>query len=77
MSYIIYDIKNIPESSGKTTLCKKLAEQLNILWVPEACRLAAEEKPINPEKIDFQFTLDNFQKMAYHLSKTKQKIAYL
>ncbi len=26
-----------PESSGKTTLCKKLAEQLNVLWVPEAC----------------------------------------
>jgi hypothetical protein len=28
--------------------------------------LAAEEKPINPEKIDFQFTLDDFQKMAHH-----------
>lgn len=55
-----------PESSGKTTLCKKLAEQLNVLWVPEACRLAAEKKPINPEKIDFQFTLDDFQKMALH-----------
>jgi len=55
-----------PESSGKTTLCKKLAEQLNILWVPEACRLAAEKKLINPEKIDFQFTLDDFQKMALH-----------
>ena len=54
------------ESSGKTTLCKKLAKQLNVLWVPEACRLAAEEKPINPDKIDFQFTLDDFQKMALY-----------
>ena len=70
-------IKNIPESSGKTTLCKKLAENLKILWVPEAFRLAAEEKPINPEKIDFQFTLDDFKKMAYHLSTTKQRITYL
>jgi nicotinamide riboside kinase len=77
MSYILYDIKNIPESSGKTTLCKKIAENLKNIWVPEPCRLAAEEKPINPEKIDFQFNLDDFKKMAYHLSKTKQKIPYL
>ena len=53
-----------PESSGKTTLCTKLAKHFNTLWVPEACRLAAEEKPINPDKIDFQFTLDDFISMA-------------
>ncbi len=28
--------------------------------------MAAEEKPINPEKIDFQFTLDDFKKMAIY-----------
>jgi len=32
-----------PESSGKTTMCIKLAEQLNTIWVPEACRLASDE----------------------------------
>lgn len=55
-----------PESSG---MCIKLAEQLNTIWVPEACRLAAEEKkPLNdcanPDAIDFQFTLDDFISMA-------------
>jgi nicotinamide riboside kinase len=70
-------IKNIPNFSGKTTLCKKIAENIKILWVPEPRRLAAEEKPINPDKIDFQFTLDDFKKMVLHLSITKQKILYL
>jgi hypothetical protein len=56
---------------------QKIAENLKNLWVPEPRRLAAEEKPINPEKIDFQFTLDDFQKMALHLSTTKQRITYL
>jgi HTH-type transcriptional repressor of NAD biosynthesis genes len=54
-----------PESSGKTTLCKKLAENFKIQWVPEACRLAAEKKQVDPNNIDFQFTLEEFQSMAY------------
>lgn len=58
-----------PESSGKTTLCKKLAENLRAFWVPEACRLAAEQKQKNDSQIDaslidFQFTIEDFKSMA-------------
>lgn len=55
-----------PESSGKTTLCKKLAERYNAIWVPEACRLAAEQRDaLNPDDIvQFSFTLADFIEMA-------------
>jgi hypothetical protein len=61
----------------KQLYAKKIAENLKNRWVPEPRRLAAKEKPINPDKIDFKFTLDDFKKMAYHLSTTKQRITYL
>lgn len=55
-----------PESSGKTTLCRKLAERFNTTWVPEACRLAAEQRDaLDPNKIvQFAFTTDDFIAMA-------------
>ena len=31
-------------SIRKTTLCTKIAKNLKIFWVPEACHLTAEEK---------------------------------
>jgi nicotinamide riboside kinase len=74
---LLYDTKFIfigYESSGKTTLCKKIDENLNFLWVSEACRMAAEEKPINPEKIDFHFTLDDFRKMAHHQNEIEYNL---
>ena len=38
--------------------------------VPFCCR----RKPINPDKIDFQFTLDDFQnEMEYNCKKQSQK----
>lgn len=55
-----------PESSGKTTLCRKLAERFNTTWVPEACRLAAEQRDaLNPNEIvQFTFTTADFVAMA-------------
>ncbi len=55
-----------PESSGKTTLCQKLAECFDTTWVPEACRLAAEQRDaLNPHDIvPFSFTLADFIAMA-------------
>jgi HTH-type transcriptional repressor of NAD biosynthesis genes len=59
-----------PESTGKTTLCQILSQRYKTLWVKEACRLMAEEKTpeINPnidgKDINFNFSLDDFIKMA-------------
>jgi len=55
-----------PESSGKTTLCRKLAERFETMWVPEACRLAAEQREaLNPNEIvPFSFTIADFIAMA-------------
>jgi hypothetical protein len=36
--------------------------------------MVAEEKPINPEKIYFQFTLDDFQKMAHHQNEMEYNL---
>jgi hypothetical protein len=36
--------------------------------------MAAEEKPINPEKIYFQFTLDDFLKMAHHQNEIEYNL---
>ena len=69
-----------PESTGKTTLCKMLSEKYETLWVQEACRLMAEEKTpeINPnieaENINFNFTLDEFIKMADRQKKEELEL---
>jgi nicotinamide riboside kinase len=64
-----------PESTGKTTLCEILSQKYKTLWVQEACRLMAEDKTpeINPnidgKDINFNFSLDDFIKMAERQNK--------
>ena len=78
-----------PESTGKTTLCKKLSTIFSTNWVCEMCRVLAEEKTpvINPNidahDIHFNFTLNDFIEMAnrqnkeeYELSKQSNKILF-
>lgn len=68
-----------PESSGKTTLCKLLSEKYNTLWVQEYCRVAAEEKlentNIDPNAINFNFTLDDFIDMAHRQNKEEYELS--
>lgn len=40
-----------PESTGKTTLAKQLAQHYNTLWVPEFSRAYAEEKLSNNKEL--------------------------
>lgn len=40
-----------PESTGKTTLAKQLAQHYNTLWVPEFSRVYAEEKLLNNKEL--------------------------
>jgi len=40
-----------PESSGKTTLCKQLAEHYNTLWVPEYAREYLQKKWDDEQKV--------------------------
>jgi NadR type nicotinamide-nucleotide adenylyltransferase len=78
-----------PESTGKTTLCKHLAEHYSTNWVKEMCRVLAEEKTteinpdINAEEINFNFTINDFVEMAnrqneeeYKLSQTANKVLF-
>jgi NadR type nicotinamide-nucleotide adenylyltransferase len=89
MSEIIKFVFVGPESTGKTTLCKIMADHYNTNWVSEMCRVFAEEKTpninpnINAQDIQFGFTLDDFIKMAnaqnkeeYNLSKTSNKLLF-
>jgi HTH-type transcriptional repressor of NAD biosynthesis genes len=61
-----------PESTGKTTLCKFLSTKYSTPWVPEMCRLFAEEKISNintniiSTDINFNFNIDDFINMAHH-----------
>ncbi len=61
-----------PESTGKTTLCKFLSNKYSTPWVPEMCRLFAEEKISNTNPniistdINFNFNIDDFINMAHH-----------
>jgi HTH-type transcriptional repressor of NAD biosynthesis genes len=61
-----------PESTGKTTLCKELARQFSSCWVPEICRLMAEERSQKDNEINFHFTLDDFIKMAHQQNTLEQ-----
>lgn len=56
-----------PESSGKSTICLRLVEHFKCDYIPEVCRLMAESKIPNntSDKIDFNFTLDDFISMAH------------
>jgi len=53
-----------PESSGKTTLCKKVAEHFGTSCIPEMCRIMAEERPQTSNEINFHFTFNDFVEMA-------------
>ena len=59
-----------PESTGKTTLCKSLSIKYSTPWVPEMCRIFAEEKTsiIDPNiistDINFNFNLNDFINMS-------------
>jgi HTH-type transcriptional repressor of NAD biosynthesis genes len=61
-----------PESTGKTTLCKQLAEYFSTCWVPEMCRIMAEERCEPSNTINFQFTLDDFIEMAQRQNKKEE-----
>jgi len=61
-----------PESTGKTTLCKELAKHFSTCWVPEICRLMAEERLQIGNEINFHFTLDDFIKMAHQQNTLEQ-----
>jgi nicotinamide riboside kinase len=56
-----------PESSGKSTICLKLASYFKCDYIPEVCRLLAEARLTNnlSDKIDFNFTLEDFVSMSY------------
>ena len=70
-----------PESTGKTTLCKKLSTQFSTEWVREMCRTFAEEKTpyidpnINAEDIHFNFTLNDFIEMANRQNKEEYELS--
>jgi|694.fasta_scaffold72204_5 nicotinamide riboside kinase len=56
-----------PESTGKSTLCKALAEYYNVPYVREMCRVMAEERApaiMDASKINFEFYTEDFVKMA-------------
>ena len=56
MAPSIYMLKIVfigPESSGKTTLCKLAAEHFSTCWVPEMCRIFAEERLQLTDEINF------------------------
>lgn len=69
-----------PESSGKTTLCKFLSEKYSTCWVPEFCRIVAEEKTadinpnINANDINFNFDLNDFKNMANRQNKEEYEL---
>ena len=63
-----------PESSGKTTLCKQLAEHFSTCWVPEMCRIMAEEKAEPSDDINFHFTLNDFIEMAIRQNKEEEHL---
>ena len=72
-----------PESTGKTTLCKKLAARYSTNWVCEVCRIFAEEKKQDTNDIQFNFNLQDFIEMAnqqnkeeYKLEKTANKLLF-
>ena len=72
-----------PESTGKTTLCKKLAARYSTNWVCEVCRIFAEEKKQDTNDIQFNFNLQDFIEMAhkqnkeeYELSETSNKLLF-
>ena len=63
-----------PESTGKTTLCKYIAQHFSTCWVPEMCRIMAEERPQTSHEINFNFTLDDFVEMIDRQNKEEQKL---
>ena len=63
-----------PESCGKTTLCIKVSEYFSTCWVPEMCRIMAEERPQTNKEINFNFTLNDFIEMAHRQNKEEQKL---
>lgn len=60
-----------PESSGKTTLCKRLSEHFNEPWVEEFARDYLEQREGRYEEADLVF----FAQQQQALEKQKQKIA--
>lgn len=57
-----------PESTGKTTICKKLAKQYNTLWVPEYGREYSSKKLLDKDNIIYEEYNDN----DFHIIATKQ-----
>jgi len=53
-----------PESTGKTTICQKLAKFYNTLWVPEYGREYSKQKLIDKQNIIYQWTSQDFLKIA-------------
>jgi hypothetical protein len=64
-----------PELTGKTTICKELSEYFSTCWVPEICRLMAEERLQKGNEINFHFTLDDFIKMAQQQNTLEQYLS--
>lgn len=65
-----------PESTGKTTICKRLANEFNTLWVPEYGREYAEKKLIDPINIIYsEWTNSDFEKIAIEQNKMENNYA--
>lgn len=68
-----------PESTGKTTLCKRLAEYYNTLWVEEVGRIVSEEKikERSDDKIEYEWKSEEFDEIALKQNQLENQKARL
>lgn len=68
-----------PESTGKTTLCAKLAEKYNSSWVPEYGRELSEQKltenQSGNEEINYDWSVNDFLNIAKTQSQRENQAA--
>ncbi|MEX0812381.1 MAG: ATP-binding protein [Chitinophagales bacterium] len=60
-----------PESTGKSTLSKMLADELEGLWIPEYARIYLEANGLDYKKAD----VENIAKHQYELEKSAEEVA--
>lgn len=68
-----------PESTGKTTLCQRLAKYYNTLWVEEVGRIVSEEKikERSDDKIEYEWKSEEFDEIAIRQNQLENQKARL